>query len=182
MKGNVMIGYETSQIEVLATKIFGELERKVKPKRPRDSQRSKVYKAEGLCPDGKRYESMKECQKFYDRILKSHWWRNYSIPHLNIKRTTATRWQHVQLHDGRRRRIACASANHIWLPRWARHESTMLHELAHVIQTQMPWHGRQFARIYLDLVKRWHSDKTAYDKLKNSFRKHRVKFCREKKV
>ena len=87
----------------------------------------------------------------------------------------------VFVHDGRGRVKACAVGRIIKLPLWARSERVILHELAHVIQTERPGHGRQFCRIFLDIVRRWHSDRDAWRTLRASFRAHRVRYTRRRK-
>ena len=63
------------------------------------------------------------------------------------------------------------------LPPWARRESIVLHELAHAVQTEEQIHGRQFARIYLALVKEY-MGKEAGQALGKGFQAEKVKWQR----
>lgn len=66
------------------------------------------------------------------------------------------------------------------LPRWARVEVVIVHELAHILTPEAePWHGREFCRNYLALIKRWLSTEQA-KALRASFKEHRVSGSGEK--
>lgn len=75
------------------------------------------------------------------------------------------------------------------LPRWSRTKATVLHEVAHAITertfgwTQVAAHGREFARIYLELL----ADETEISKAKAIHmavhqRPRRVHFARRDKI
>jgi putative metallohydrolase (TIGR04338 family) len=137
----------------------------------RDSQRSKVYKAEGVIhypAKGKRYESMSEVTAYVERVCDSKFWKKLN-------------GYYVKVEDGRGRRTACASDwGTINLPKWARQDSVILHELAHTLvnfdyHNPVPSHGKEFAKMYLILVKRF-MGKEAHDTLRDSFKKHNVHY------
>jgi len=195
-------------------------------KRPRDSQRSKLYGAERVVPGGDQFVSVEECQAYVDRITASAWWCTYQVPWIDKdpptgrslvsscgtltvqlhERSPATRlgWGSkskkppkrakgiipcrdeskpvVHVLDGRGRSSACAYADVIKLPCWARCERVILHELSHIIQTENPGHGRQFARIFLDITKRFHSNREAWITLKAAYKKHKVRWKKKRKV
>lgn len=188
-------------------------------KRPRDSQRSKLYKAEDCAPKGEQFETVAECQAYVDRITASAWWCTYQVPWIEKdpprssaiygiepgERSPAQRYGWggdaksspkrtkgiipcrdesrpvVQVLDGRGRRSACARGNTISLPKWARNERTIIHELAHVVATERPAHGRQFALIFLDMMKRFHSDPDAWQVMKCAFQNDKVRYKKKRK-
>lgn len=109
----------------------------------RDSQRSAVYAWERALeerfPHLKTKMSLEECGELIARVWEDH--RPGQTP--------------PQLGDGRRRRTACGSRHSICLPRWARHPSVVLHEVAHGLAAFVapgPAHGPGFARVFLDLL------------------------------
>lgn len=61
-----------------------------------------------------------------------------------------------ELRDGRGRRRAVAYGSHlIKLPVWARTVGTVLHEIAHGLNTVRPAHGKTYARQVLELYVRY---------------------------
>lgn len=59
------------------------------------------------------------------------------------------------LADGRGTRLARGSRWKISLPAWARTRKTVLHEIAHSLTTDGPAHGREFARLLMELFERY---------------------------
>ena len=149
--------------------------------RPRDSQRSRVFAAEienhGIEMQNPPawLKEASQCQAWVDTITRSRWWRARSPI------------GQVKVFDGRGTSIArgghfgnCGKKNGwgVNLPKWARSEMVILHELAHVLthsQCIAPWHGRRFCRNYLALVGRWMNRDNAR-RLRACFKKHRVKW------
>ena len=96
----------------------------------RDSQRRKLYNAEkavlkgpgGTIGDG----SIEACKRWAEKVLRSAVVRrNYPDAPTSIK-----------VKDGRGRTTAAAYGTHtITLPTWARTDRTILHELAHILNT-----------------------------------------------
>lgn len=140
----------------------------------RDSQRSKLYRSEDFLRFAvEPLMSLAECQSFTDRVIA--WAQTYTPPAKGFPKRIMY-WgkpEHVNVTDGRGRRMAAACGHTIKLPRWARHKWIILHEIAHTLQTEDPSHGRQFAAIYLDLVSRWMGKDTAAA-LRLSYRAHHV--------
>jgi putative metallohydrolase (TIGR04338 family) len=151
----------------------------------RDSQRSKLYKAEQVLESfQKPLPTVKDIEHY--------------ITH-NLKRKTLVRCygntltRSIEVADGRGARRALAyGGTKIAIPLWARNDRIVLHEVAHIIHTRMtfrcngeragelrggPAHGWQFAAVYLDLV-RFCMGKEAGDALKKSFRMHKVRFSK----
>lgn len=117
--------------------------------RARDSQRSKVYKAETLTFRAKKvqtdYRTVKDCKSFVQEVVNSKYWQSQR----GKKR--------VKIKDGRGRRAACFRfPNIICLPLWARNKVVIIHELAHMLTHQThpnsPAHGRFFCMHYVHLV------------------------------
>lgn len=150
--------------------------------RTRDTQRGKVYKAECHLPEaltGRKFETLAECQAYYDRIVRSRWWKARAIE------------TPIFLKDGRGTRMARAYSNwaggYINLPRWSRHEIVMLHELAHILNNRSHQrgadrrpHGAGFVRAFLDLVGRWMGLETA-KALRESMLEHGVRIVNRKR-
>jgi hypothetical protein len=170
--------------------------------RKRDSQRSKLYRAEQAALGNNTYQGpnmdLASCQVLVNRVIGSAWWkRRYGL------------WPMVQVEDGRGSPRARVNSYHrrpspeqahpmtesMRLPVRYRRRWVILHELAHVahcvvqrrdrvyvddytqpvVQVGDSPHGWQFARIYLELV-RWNMGREAHDALREQFRVHRVKY------
>ena len=148
--------------------------------RPRDSQRSKVYKAENMafCADNReRHESVEAVITRLNSWISQSWFRS--------------KWQvrKVGVYDGRGSRRAKFLRNTLLkigdelvlcavfsFPKWSRMEWVMIHELAHAVTPgHVAAHGREFCQNYLLLV-RHYLGAAAERRLKIYFRKHRVKY------
>lgn len=134
-------------------------------KPPRDFQRSRVYKSEYRLhfeTDQPIFKTLEECQFFLDQVLPVL--VDFQVPK-------------IKLNDGRGRRRAFYSPLfcEISLPRWARRPSVILHELAHAIPTDEPWHGVTFCSVYLMLVREVMGPDYA-EILETEFIKNKVKF------
>lgn len=141
--------------------------------RPRDSQRAKLYNAERIICAGQRFDHVNDVQTYVNKITNSRWWSvNFPLAP-----------KYIRVRDGRGRRSACAErhAPIIKLPRWARTEFTILHELAHITLNgkNVPDHGREFARILLSMVGRWMGNNTKKS-LRASYKEYGVKYCKQK--
>lgn len=141
------------------------LTRRDKPPRERDQQRKRLYAAEEFMRSDsrRRIETVPEIQAYVNELCEERWFKK--------------RWggHHVVVKDGRGRRRACAIGNIIKMPRHARFEWVVLHEVAHtLIPAPLAWHGSCFANAYLELV-RCRLGKATADKLETRFRIHRVR-------
>lgn len=146
----------------------------------RDSQRQKLYDAEEEAVKASRhlvvFKTVDDTQKYVEWVLASRWFEeHYGSPRIRVK-------------DGRRRRSANADhtgysgETQYWtlnLPRWARTNWTILHEVAHVV-SDGHGHRREFARTELALIRRFIG---AEDEalLKAEFKKRRVRYRAERK-
>lgn len=138
----------------------------------RDSQRQKVYDAEKVIRrQGRSFSSIEEMQTYCDRLTGSAWFsRRWSVTKIVVQR-------------GREGTSAWANAMRriINMPTWAWTEDVVLHEISHILTERkygkVAAHGREFARTYLELV-RHQMGKEHGDRLRDSFRQHKVKFTK----
>jgi len=152
----------------------------------RDTQKKKLYAAERTAEmlrwwDAKPMGTMVEVWVFLDRVRKDKWFRRHYGT-----------WN-FRVGDGRGARIARGGYNgrslfkehiaYLKLPAWARTPLIILHEISHGVTiqkhgTQIAWHGREYAAIYLDLVRHFLGTE-AGDRLRASYKakgvKHRPK-------
>jgi len=142
--------------------------------RERDSQRSKVYSAEEVL---KAFEeplpSVQDIERFVACV-----WKSQRVKSAFSRATP--RASEPRVKDGRGRRKACGSSSAISMPVWSRNNWIVLHELAHVIcqrehGMRVAAHGWEYCAIYLRLVL-YVLGREAHDKLKASFKQHRVRF------
>ena len=159
-------------------------------KRPRDSQRQKVYDTErehslwkkvgystlskqakmGFCENAFSYNEVIE---FVDFITSQKWFKNAYPNVLDIF-----------VKDGRGRKNAAGwpaswdsfGYGKIAIPRWARHRLVILHEIAHVVtHHKHAWHGRQFCENFLFLIY-FVIDQKAGNEMEKLFIKNKVKY------
>jgi putative metallohydrolase (TIGR04338 family) len=145
---------------------------------PRDSQRSKVYKAQNQINEGNRLETIPEIQNWVDKITASRWWKSRYPWIKRIKILPGRGCRNAKAINGvypEERRQGFDAV--IKLPCWARTELTILHEVTH-IAVDPPLdggHGREFCRNYLGMVGRWMSQQ-AQQELRQAFRANKVKW------
>lgn len=169
--------------------------------RPRDSQRAKLYRAEGVL---KAYDqeqslgSIAHVECFLDTVSRTRFFhslwekqRAYRPPSgpAIFKLTDGRGTRHARGSFGgyRQEAIRCPTCGHhtgylpkiptvkINAPPFSRYPRFMLHELAHaVIPRHAAWHGREFAAVFLALVRRFMGAEAA-TALRASFREHGVK-------
>jgi putative metallohydrolase (TIGR04338 family) len=120
----------------------------------RDFQRQKIYDSEReFRSRGKleiqRYKTLKEIQPFLDVILSNQWFKKHKITKIRIycgRGNTAYGW----LED--------PNTAAMKLPKWAKNQITILHELAHSVcakyfsDEEIAFHGPEFVSAYLDLI------------------------------
>jgi len=129
--------------------MFREEERMKKETR---DQAGKLYSAEAIAFK-KNSEDMTiaQCQKFVSKVMN----RSY------VKRNYEWLYKEIKVLDGRGRQSACATYRDgryvICLPKWARNEFVILHEIAHHLTKNMTegkyTHNSYFATCLLDLVR-----------------------------
>ncbi len=118
-----------------------------------------MYRAESFVKDPafERLETIDEIQAWVNSLTQTRWWRTYKLPSAkkSSHRVGGISYESIEVRDGRSRRSAAGAFGVIKMPKWSRTKLIILHEVAHAITTEPPGHGRQFARIYLDLVTRF---------------------------
>ncbi len=132
--------------------------------RPRDSQRARLYRAEFEVPPGKRLTTVEKLQAYVDALVRADWF--------------AARWpdRSFEVRPGFGHRRATADLNGVLqMPKWARTEMVLLHEVAHCLT---PWiyasHGPEYAGVLLSLVRRSMGPATG-QALEDAFDRHRVR-------
>jgi hypothetical protein len=105
--------------------------------KPRDFQRSRVYRWEAahVLPHAAQPLTLEACRTLVAAVFR---WANRPAPIVT---------------DGRGRRHACGSPEAIKLPRWARTPAIVLHECAHGLARDM--HGPEFVATYIELLERF---------------------------
>lgn len=153
--------------------------------RPRDYQRSKVYRAEreaGLVTyddPPPELETVESCEEFVRRIVATDAWRKLGGWHGRI--VVRPGFGATSARGGGR-----GGGVQLTLPRWARKPAVILHELAHALTyhqrsaagatgRRFAAHGREFCANYLALV-RLRLGPAAEAKLRAAFRANRVRF------
>lgn len=151
----------------------------------RDNQRSKLYAAESVLKGvGQRWESVQEVQEYVDRVTDRAYVRRHYPLGMSLTMSRGLVNNRIEVLDGRGRRSGAAYGYTITLPRFARTEYYVLHEVAHILTRnrygRVAAHGWQFAATELDLVRHMMGHE-AEDMLRQSFRAHRVKFRKPRK-
>ena len=135
----------------------------------RDSQKSKLYKAE---QDTNRhrpefeFESFEAAAAWAKQVGRSKWLRRIfpNRPNLFI------RPKHHGMATG-------LDSGRIRLPRWAWNKVIILHEVAHVMVGEKHRHGREFARAMLMIVRHF-LGVPYFKEMRLAYRSHGVKFHR----
>ena len=134
-------------------------------------QTTRVYRSETRLKAMNEEFTLKECQKFVDKVLA----RKYIKDKYGWNRP-------IVVLDGRGRSKAGATVRHghyvILLPKWARHKFVILHELAHHLSDDRWSHGAKFATCLLDLVRNVMGKEDA-DKLQAGFHLQGVRLVGE---
>jgi len=146
----------------------------------RDSQRQKVYDAERQARDSLYYDNtvwsdVKDIQIYVDKLLKSAWYQTRSeLPCILVQEARANK-RCATAH------LQSMSTGVITLPIWAYNELTVLHEIVHCILQrsdhfrEFAGHGREFTKMYLQLVKRQMRN-DVYETLLFFFKKEKVRY------
>ncbi|HEX3623004.1 MAG TPA: hypothetical protein VHT97_11875 [Acidimicrobiales bacterium] len=135
------------------------------PPRPRDSQRSRLYRAEGEVDAGRRLPTVERMQAWVDALAATDWFlarwgeRAFDVrPGFGHRRATAD--QHGVLQ----------------MPKWARTELVLLHEVAHCLTpATCAAHGPEYAGVLLALARRGMGPATA-QALEDAFDVSRVRW------
>lgn len=127
--------------------------------RPRDNQRSKVYKWESdflekdcIC---NATLTLEQCSDIISKVWMEQKVRKVSVPPPLLK-------------DGRGRRRGSGSVHAIKLPVFARRLYYLLHEISHALTpTRYASHGPEYLRIYIELLS-WYCDIPKSDLLRSA--------------
>jgi putative metallohydrolase (TIGR04338 family) len=134
--------------------------------RPRDGQRARLYRAESEVDTGRRLPTVAQLQAHVDALLAADWF--------------AARWgaRAFEVRPGYGHRRATADENGVLqMPRWARTELVLLHEVAHCLTpASFAAHGPVYAGVLLALVRRGMGPAPA-QALEDAFARHRVTWC-----
>lgn len=135
----------------------------------RDFQRSKVYRSEKILDNfcEKKFETVKEVEGFINEKILPFMKENYDI-------------KKIVVGDGRGRRRACAMFDRmtIKLPKWARKDWVIAHEIAHLPFTGTDGHsahGEDFCALYLKLIEMIMGGEVRHS-LENSFDENGVRY------
>jgi len=135
------------------------------PTRPRDSQRARLYRAEGQVDAGRRLPTVERMQAWVDGLAATDWF--------------VARWgsRRFDVRPGFGHRRATADANGVLqMPKWARSELVLLHEVAHCLTpATCASHGPEYAGVLLTLARRAMSPGTA-QLLEDAFARERVRW------
>jgi len=133
--------------------------------RPRDSQRARLYRAEGTVDPGQKLPTVERMQAWVDGLLATDWF--------------VARWgaRAFEVRPGFGHRRATADQNGVLqMPKWARTELVLLHEIAHCLT---PWtlasHGPEYAGVLLALTRRGMGPGPA-QLLEDAFARERVRW------
>ena len=133
--------------------------------RPRDSQRARLYRAEGAVDPGRRLPKVERMQAWVDGLAATDWF--------------VTRWgvRAFEVRPGFGHRRATADQNGVLqMPKWARSELVLLHEVAHCLTpVTLASHGPEYAGILLALTRRGMGPGTA-QLLEDAFDRERVRW------
>lgn len=133
--------------------------------RPRDSQRARLYRAENEVDGGRALPTVAALQAYADEVAGSGWF--------------TARWgaRTFVVRPGHGHTRATADpAGVLQMPRWARRELTLLHEMAHcVTPVTVAAHGLEYAGVLLSIVRRAMGLGPA-QALEDAFARHRVKW------
>ncbi|HEX7276679.1 MAG TPA: hypothetical protein VF244_04830 [Acidimicrobiales bacterium] len=112
--------------------------------RPRDNQRARLYRAENEVDAGRPLPTVAVMQAYVDGVAASAWF--------------VDRWgaRAFDVRPGHGHTRATASPDGVLqMPRWARREMTILHEMAHCLTpVTFAAHGSEYAGVLLALVRR----------------------------
>jgi putative metallohydrolase (TIGR04338 family) len=133
--------------------------------RPRDSQRARLYRAEAEVDPGRSIPTVSLLQAYVDELVGNRWFED--------------RWgaRVFEVRPGHGHRRATADDHGVLqMPRWARTELILLHEVAHCLAPAgCAPHGPQYAGVLVCLVRR-RMGLAAAQALEDAFVRQRVRW------
>lgn len=148
--------------------------------RPRDAQRTRVYRAETPVPSSP-LPGLDACATFADRVVGSLWW------HARFPNRSVDAVPRLRPGNGARQaffREEEGGDHSITLPRRYRTKGVVLHELCHWAlweDNDLQHHGRTFTRVLLDATTEFLGSERA-DALAASLREHRARVGRPARI
>ncbi len=140
-------------------------QRPVTDPRPRDSQRARLYRAEGEVDTGRRLPTVEKMQAYVDQMAAADWF--------------LARWgeRAFEVRPGFGHRRATADEHGVLqMPKWARTELVVLHEVAHCLTPRtVASHGPEYAGVLIALARRAMSPATGQS-LEDAFVRQRVRW------
>lgn len=134
--------------------------------RPRDSQRARLYRAEGHVDAGRRLPTVARMQAWVDGLAATEWF---------VARWGSRSFE-VRPGFGHRRATADQANGVLQMPKWARSELVLLHEIAHCLTpAAFASHGPEYAGVLLALARRGMGPGTA-QRLEDAFAAERVRW------
>jgi putative metallohydrolase (TIGR04338 family) len=132
---------------------------------PRDSQRARLYRAEAEVDTGRSIPSVPLLQAYVDELVTNRWFED----------RWGVRSFHVRPGHGHRRATADEHGV-LQMPRWARTELVLLHEVAHCLAPRgCAPHGPEYAGVLVCLVRR-RMGLAAAQALEDAFVRQRVRW------
>ena len=158
-------------------------------KRPRDSQRQRVYDAETLLAKspvlqgwGRMLPTVEDCTVYAEKVLADKWvrtwWPEVADWALDVQDGRSRRSASGRLHRARPFRLnEEGDVAQLKFPKPTRWEQIVLHEIAHCIASpqEKAAHGREFVAVYLKLTQRFRGPAIAA-RLRRCFRKTGAKW------
>ncbi len=133
--------------------------------RPRDSQRARLYRAEGQVGAGRRLPTVERMQAWVDAMAATDWF--------------LARWgaRTFDVRPGYGHRRATADQNGVLqMPKWARTELVLVHEVSHCLTpATCASHGPEYAGVLLTVARRAMGPGTA-QLLEDAFARERVRW------
>jgi putative metallohydrolase (TIGR04338 family) len=133
--------------------------------RPRDSQRARLYRAEGQVDAGRRLPTVERMQTWVDAMAATDWF--------------LARWgvRTFEVRPGFGHRRATADENGVLqMPKWARTELVLVHEVSHCLTpAACASHGPEYAGVLLTVARRAMGPGTA-QLLEDAFARERVRW------
>lgn len=149
--------------------------------RPRDSQRSRLYASEWECFGWPKMEfkDMQELEDYLWGVLENR----YVQKKYQTARDIVSGTQKFKICNGAGHRRAVTHFEgdtiRVSFPRKMRCKWVVVHEIAHVVAPRdKAFHGREYARVYLHLVRIFFGAETQ-NKLKAAMKKHKCKYSKQ---
>lgn len=120
------------------------------------------------------YQSIADLTSFANDVLTSRWWKS-KYPTHTIRKAVVTASTSAGTCNMRRLSNWTAGSFVLRLGKTRSHQIAVLHALAHAVAAKdEPWHGRDFAKKWLELTERF-LGKPEAARLREQYRIHKIK-------